>query len=164
MANTRDRLPAQGPAAQQPYIPPAPLLAAVLGVADLTTDHATIAVSTQGLYQLIAFALQHVDVDEIWYKETYVDVAAAIMAGEVASCREHFLRAGYFEGRLPHEPRVEEDWYLSRYPDVAEACGSGTIAGPQDHFVRAGYREGRARIPEHDAEADRWVTLARAVT
>lgn len=104
--------------------------------------------------------LQSVHVDEAWYKETYLDVAEAVMAGDVASCREHFIRAGYFEGRLPSEPPFDEEWYLRRYPDLAEALRQGVLVSPKAHFIESGQREGRAGIPEHEVGAQKWVNLA----
>ena len=82
------------------------------------------------------------------------------MSGEVASCHEHFIRAGYFEGRLPSEPPFNENWYLSRYPDIAQARSSGTVANAKAHFMENGQQEGRAAIPEHAAGSDKWIKLA----
>lgn len=117
--------------------------------------------SSQGLRSIFALILQNITVDEEWYKETYLDVAAAIMSGDVASCREHFIRAGYFEGRQPSNHSFNESWYLSRYPDVAKACENGLVASAEQHFVQSGQQEGRAGIPEHDAASNEWIDLVK---
>jgi len=94
------------------------------------------------LKNLLTFFLELVPVDEEWYKETYPDVAEGIAAGTINSAKEHYVRYGYFEGRLPHAPRVDEEWYLSANPDVAEGITSGGLS-PNEHYQGYGYREGR---------------------
>lgn len=146
------------------YIPPVEIIEKILEITDFSTIQSTITVSTRGLREIISWALGDVAVDEVWYKEIYVDVAAAILAGDIESCRNHYLRAGFFEGRLPFKLSVNERWYLNRFPDVAEACRNGSIASAKDHFEHGGHQEGRAGIPEHDADAEHWITLAREAT
>ncbi len=142
------------------YIPPRDIILKILGIEAMWNDEDSLVVSGKGLREILMAFLRNVYVDEVWYKETYLDIAAAIMSGDVASCREHFICAGYFEGRLPSEPPFNESWYLRRYPDVAEACRAGTIVSARAHFIEAGWREGRAGISEHDVEADKWVNCA----
>jgi len=132
----------------------------VLGLDVIPLDEQVVTVSARGLREVFALVLENINVDEVWYKQTYMDVAAAIMSGEIASCREHFVRAGYFEGRLPSEPPLDEDWYLNRYPDIAEARSNGTIGSAKMHFMHGGQQEGRSGIPEHEAAADKWIKLA----
>lgn len=55
------------------------------------------------LIEVIRLFLSHIPVDETWYCSAYPDVAEAIRAGWVSSAAEHFIAAGYFEGRAPRE-------------------------------------------------------------
>lgn len=141
------------------YLPPANLLYRILGVQTIPGESAAImSIDARGLRWLITTMLENIDVDESWYLENNPDVAAAIMAGEVVSCREHFIRAGYFEGRLPGPPPCDEAWYLSQNTDVAAAVRNGDIPNGKTHFVDTGWREGRAGIPEHQTIANHLLT------
>jgi hypothetical protein len=42
-----------------------------------------------------------IDVDEPWYVSEYQDVRDAVNNGFFPSARDHFLEAGYREGRMP---------------------------------------------------------------
>ena len=84
-----------------------------------------------------------VPIDEAWYRATYPDVDAAIVAGEYRSARQHFVAHGYFEGRRPFEPEIDEAYYTRRYADIAPSVASGAVASALDHFIRHGYDEGR---------------------
>jgi hypothetical protein len=83
------------------------------------------------------------DFDEKWYLSKYPDLATAIPSETFPTAWDHFMTIGYFEGRLPVEPRVDEAWYLKRYPDVAAAIFEGIFEDARQHFERNGYREGR---------------------
>jgi hypothetical protein len=91
----------------------------------------------------IKLILQAIEVDEAWYMQHYPDVASAISEGKFRSAKHHFIENGYFEGRLPYEPRIDETWYLKAYPDVAESVQRGEIPSALTHFIKDGYREGR---------------------
>ncbi len=93
--------------------------------------------------ELLHALLSRVQVDEAWYLAAYPDVAGAVKRGEMNSGREHYLRSGYFENRLPGPIRVDENWYLAEYPDVASAIKSGAFKNGQQHFERNGFKEGR---------------------
>jgi hypothetical protein len=88
-----------------------------------------------------------VDVDEIWYIDTYPDVGEAIRRGTHATASDHFRQLGYYEERLPFCPEVDEEFYLTEYPDVLEACERGDVLNATAHFVASGYREGRRAFP-----------------
>jgi len=47
--------------------------------------------------------LKRVQVDEAWYLDAYPDARASVVVGVVPSAREHFLKTGYFEGRMPDD-------------------------------------------------------------
>jgi len=70
--------------------------------------------------------------DEAWYLEQYPDVAQAGV-----DPIEHYLRAGFSEGRNPG-PRFDTRWYLEAYPDVAQAG-----MNPLLHYIKFGRDEGR---------------------
>ena len=95
------------------------------------------------LIDLLQALLARVDVDENWYLAAYADVAGAVKRGELKSGREHYIRSGYFENRLPGPIRVDEGWYLNEYPDVSGAIKSGAFKNGQQHFERNGFKEGR---------------------
>lgn len=104
------------------------------------------------LMELLQALLVRVKVDEKWYLATYPDVAAAVKKGELTSAREHYIRAGYVENRLPGPIGVDEAWYLKEYPDVSAAIKTGAFKNGQQHFERSGFKEGR--LP-----ADGWSLL-----
>ena len=43
-----------------------------------------------------------VEIDEDWYRMNYPDVDEAIIEATFSSAKDHFLRVGYLEGRLPY--------------------------------------------------------------
>jgi hypothetical protein len=92
---------------------------------------------------LLKAALKSIEVDEDWYMETYQDVKQAWRAKEISSAAEHFVRYGYFEGRLPRNIEVDEDYYLASNPDVAAAVRNNQIPSGRAHFEATGYKEGR---------------------
>jgi hypothetical protein len=81
-------------------------------------------------------------VDEVWYRSQYPDVNGQI-PGQFLSARDHFIRFGYQQGRIPIKPIFDEAWYLTTYPDVVEAVRSGRVKSGYDHFIQNGYAEGR---------------------
>jgi hypothetical protein len=77
-------------------------------------------------------------VDELWYKTTYPDVAAANVSPVV-----HYRFHGWKEGRDPN-PNFSTSWYLGKNSDVAAAD-----INPLVHFLEYGRTEGRLpRSPE----------------
>lgn len=93
--------------------------------------------------ELLRCLLVQVEMDESWYRETYKDVDAAVLAGTLKSARQHYIIAGYFENRFPRPVVVDEAWYLKTYPDVAAAIRSGSFTSATQHFERDGFKEGR---------------------
>ncbi len=93
--------------------------------------------------ELLRILLLQVEVDEAWYCSVNADVNEAVKAGGLPSGREHYIRAGYFENRLPRPIVVNERWYLEEYPDVASAIQYGVFTSATQHFERDGFREGR---------------------
>lgn len=95
------------------------------------------------LVELMRELLSLAVVDEAWYLNRYPDVANAIKAGGFCSGKEHYIRAGYFENRLPRPITVDEKWYLETYPDVAEAVRANLQSSASSHFLNMGFLEGR---------------------
>ncbi len=93
--------------------------------------------------ELIRGFLRYVAVDEVWYRAKYRDVDDAIRAGEVESAHAHYIKAGYFEDRLPRMIPVDEEWYFAAYPDVAKAIRVGATLSATQHFESNGFVEGR---------------------
>ncbi|MGN6470407.1 MAG: hypothetical protein ACTHLC_12580 [Rhizobiaceae bacterium] len=92
--------------------------------------------------------LQAASFDEEWYLERYPDIADAVAAGEIASGREHYIRFGYFEGRLPGLNGFNSELYCRIYPDLEHILlQPGSDGRAKAHFVEHGYREGRF-VPE----------------
>ncbi len=95
------------------------------------------------LHEVLQFLLVQVNVDERWYLSAYGDVADAVRAGELKSAKEHYIKAGFFENRLPRPVTVDEQWYIEEYPDVADAVRAGAFTSARQHFEANGFREGR---------------------
>ena len=93
--------------------------------------------------ELIIPVLMNIEVDETWYLKMNHDVRDAITEGKLASAREHYVNAGYFENRQPRKIMVDQAWYVSVYPDVAAAIRFGNFQSAQLHFETEGFREGR---------------------
>jgi len=99
------------------------------------------------LIALMAQKVAGIRFDEVWYLSKYPDVRDAVKRGTIGSGHEHYLRFGYYEGRMPVTIVVNEKWYLDSYPDVAEAIRRGVYKSAQAHFDAAGFREGRLPYP-----------------
>jgi glycosyltransferase involved in cell wall biosynthesis len=79
--------------------------------------------------------------DNEWYLLSNPDLAAAKV-----SPLEHFIEAGWREGRRPN-PMFDPTWYLQRYPDVAAAG-----MNPLVHYWRYGERENRQPVAYFDTQ------------
>ncbi|TGD97413.1 hypothetical protein [Methylobacterium nonmethylotrophicum] len=100
-------------------------------------------ISKEMLYDLIKCALKNVEFDEDWYLERHQDIKQAIEAGEIKNAKEHFIKYGYFEGKLPYRIPVDDNFYLSENQDVRDGVANGTIKSAAEHFYTAGAQEGR---------------------
>jgi hypothetical protein len=94
--------------------------------------------------------IDKIQLDDQWYLQKYADVRQAIAKKLVKDAKEHFIRFGYFEHRLPYHIQVEEDWYLEQYPDINKAIEERKFKSGQDHFETVGFREGRIPHPNFD--------------
>lgn len=78
-----------------------------------------------------------------WYRAAYPDVVAAVRGGVISSEFNHFVDAGYWEGRMPCFFNIDETWYQKYNPDVSAGVKSGSLASGSSHYNSKGYFEGR---------------------
>lgn len=128
------------------YLPPFAIVKRMIKGTNLR-DKTRVDTSLEDLQAVIRTLLTVVEVDEVFYLERNLDVAKGIQDGLIRSAQDHFVRHGYFEGRMPYQIWVDEAWYLATHADVAKTVASGVYASAQDHFDGAGYPEGRAPFP-----------------
>ncbi len=121
-----------------------PPLRALAPTVKMTTS--SIQMSKNDFTHLVA-TLVETRVDEAWYLKTYPDVAEAIRNRQVKSARAHYISSGYFENRLPEDPKLDEAWYLRTNPDVAKAVAAGERKSALQHYLDGGYAEGRVPHP-----------------
>ena len=74
--------------------------------------------------------------DADYYRENNEDVAEACSSDQ--ELHAHYLKNGWFEGRLPFNVVVDEAFYLNIYPDIHDSD-----LDSQEHFLASGYAEGR---------------------
>ncbi len=91
--------------------------------------------------------IEHIYFDENWYLARYPDVANVVAADATLSARDHFVRFGYFENRMPYPIKIDETWYRANYQDVERAILERRYPSAQAHFDRVGYSEGRLPYP-----------------
>lgn len=94
--------------------------------------------------------IDKIALDEQWYLKKYPDVKMAIAKKLVKSAKDHFVRFGYFEHRLPYYIQVREDWYLEQYPDIKAGIDQREFKSGQEHFEASGFREGRIPHPHFE--------------
>ena len=100
--------------------------------------------------------------DEEDYLSRYPDVRQSVEVGRVKSGLEHFVRAGFFEGRLANYVPPDEHWYREQNVDVLEATEGGRSKNAEEHYIANGAGEGRAPTPEMERVVKEWVTLIAA--
>lgn len=106
--------------------------------------HKTLTLDRDGLVTILAEMSGAAPFDERWYLEQYPDVADAVERGAISSAREHYVRFGYFEGRLPGLNGFDAEVYCGIYSDLEHILLEPEIDGKaRAHFVEHGYREGR---------------------
>ena len=108
-----------------------------------SADIGYFAVENHLFFEFVSLFLRDVEVDETWYIDKYPDVRDALEARQVRDPRDHFIRFGYFEHRMPYFIEVDGPWYEKTYEDVADAISKGVFSSAQHHFELVGYREGR---------------------
>ncbi len=107
---------------------------------------------------LLTVAVQHGEFNEAGYLAENPDVANARRSNKVASGKEHYLSAGFFEGRRGALPTVDEAWYCKTNPDIAAAIRSGRLRSAKEHFDMIGAEEFRPPNPTVEKEYLEWKT------
>jgi hypothetical protein len=116
--------------------------------------HRTLTCDRDGLMEILTEMLKAAPFDEQWYLNQYPDVAQAVESGEIASAREHYIRFGYFEGRLPGLNGFDFQAYCALYPDLEDILVEPESDGKaKAHFIEYGYREGRLAPDRAKAKA-----------
>ena len=108
-----------------------------------STSEVYLAVDREFFFKCFGEIIANISIDEVWYLKKYRDVAEAIEQGIVAGPKNHYVRFGYYEHRLPYRIEVDDSWYLAEYPDVKAAVEKRQFASGQAHFDAIGFREGR---------------------
>ncbi|MBV9734809.1 MAG: hypothetical protein JO209_02785 [Acidisphaera sp.] len=139
------------------YLPPIAVILKGLGLAALPAHAETVSVDGAFLRFLIGEILRATPFDRRFYALQYPDVEAARLAGDVPSLHEHFLRQGYFEGRLPHAFPFDARWYHDHYRDLAQVYPPDDIEELRHHFYTKGWQEGRVGISALETAAGRWL-------
>ncbi|PHR81061.1 MAG: hypothetical protein COA64_03130 [Henriciella sp.] len=106
-----------------------------------------VSMSREGFKSLIEALLRNVEFDEDWYLESYPDVRQGLEKGVIESLHRHYLRLGYYEGRLPGLKSLDLEKYEELNPDILRGAGEMDEAQKKEmlknHFVEYGYKEGR---------------------
>jgi phytanoyl-CoA hydroxylase len=89
--------------------------------------------------------MNHPPFDEIWYLETYPDVAEAVRKQLLPSGLVHYERLGRAQGRLPCP--FDENFYSSRYPLVRGELARAATASAYDHYRARGLARGYLPAP-----------------
>ena len=63
-----------------------------------------------------------------------------MLDGKVTSALDHFVRIGYQEGRLPHDPGIYAKWYVPRYMPSVDPS-SADMEEMLNHFLKRGYHQ-----------------------
>ena len=116
------------------------------------------------LKELLAEWLRDVEVDEDFYRATYLDVHEKINGNEISSARAHYISDGYFEDRWPRPILVDEGWYIDQYADVKAAVDAGTFMSGTQHFKLAGFKEGRLPHEGWNLARDKVVSGLRRIS
>src|SRR5882724_6263382 len=104
------------------FVPPYDVLLRALGTTrESLTSQSKVLIPVPFLKFLLRFAIEECDINEKEYLAANPDVAEAVRKGLLASGRQHFLSAGYFETRRGATPEVDETWYRKMNPDVTAA-------------------------------------------
>jgi hypothetical protein len=144
------------------YTPPLSLILQGLGITEIDMQRPHVSVSAQFLRFMICEYARSLPFDADQYAQANPDVEAARLAGDVSTLHEHFVTQGYFERRQPHELPFDAFYYATHYEDLARAFDPNDVTALRRHYNSHGWQEGRVGVSWQRADADRWVTAARA--
>lgn len=94
--------------------------------------------------------------EQDFYLMTYPDVYDLYRDGRIEDLHQHFIKIGFYEGRLPADPHVDEVFYRTEYPDIEIAATSGDLPLIAQHYVEFGAEEGRCPNAKIKARMRRW--------
>ena len=140
----------------KPYFPPVALLCQALGITTdeiYTSDKVTVNVAA--LRKLVEVALGNVSIDTSVYAAQNPDIESSL-GYDTIKLNEHFIKAGYFEGRAFPWARFDTAFYLKAYADIAAAYHSKTLGDPFKHFQDRGVYEARLPNSTCQNEVDSW--------
>lgn len=137
------------------YVPPAELLKKILAKGE--NGH-LVTIPTEAFLLLLSAAFEGT-FDARWYRMVYPDVGKAVDKGELLSELDHFVRSGFWEGRMPCSFPVDEGWYKKHNADVCAAIEAGAVASAHMHFNKSGYFEGRAADEASSHIAASWSSV-----
>jgi hypothetical protein len=106
-------------------------------------NNAYFAIEKHFLYACMSSYVDTIHFDEGWYLETYPDIKDAVDKGLFERAKDHYVRFGYFEHRIPYLIEVDDSWYQSTYRDIRQAITERRFESSQAHFIKLGYAEGR---------------------
>ena len=129
----------------------------LLGITAADLANGTVTVQTKGLGLILREIARQQPFDPDFYAETYPDIEAARLAGLIGDLQDHFVKAGFAEGRLPSEPPFDPVWYAQYYPDLSDTFPAHDVAGLRNHFLSTGLAEGRAGTAASLAAGRHWL-------
>ena len=139
------------------YIPPLKAIAANLNLEPAALNgQGPVVVPAPFIKFLLQLVIANGHFNEDGYLKSNPDVASAAARGQLGDPRVHYIRYGFFEGRLGATPEVDEQWYRRAYADVASAVSSGAIASASAHFSSIGCVEGRSPSSAYEADSSEW--------
>lgn len=153
-------MPAYNPLNKSTFLPHIELLLQSLRISrDRLNSRSKVAIDTRLLRTMLQCLARQLPFDAKFYLANNPDIAAAHTAGTISDLREHFLEAGFFEGRFGAEPPVDELFYAASYQDIGTAIRRGDIVSGADHYMRSGAAEGRVPSEGMQSEVERWAAV-----
>jgi hypothetical protein len=147
------------------YLPHIDLLLQSLRInRERLNSRSKIAMDARLLRNLLQMLAAHLPFSEEFYAQTYPDLAEAHVAGKIPDLHQHFISAGYLEGRFGAPPPVDEPFYAALYRDVALAIERGDLVSGSEHYVRSGAAEGRVPNAGLKTIIDHWNSILRDET
>lgn len=131
---------------------------------DRLSSKSKIAIDARVLRLMLQTIAATLPFSEEFYMEQYPDIAEAYAAGKIPNLHQHFLDAGYLEGRIGSLPAVDEGYYLNAYKDVGKAVAGGDVVNGAEHYMRAGAAEGRVPNAATRQAIDNWMAVLRDET
>lgn len=144
------------------YVPHIDLMLQALRInRERLNSRSKIAIDTKLLRGLLQAVAASMPFSDDFYLASYPDIAEAHSVGKVPDLRQHFIEAGFFEGRFGAPPPVDEAFYTSTYRDVGQAVLRGDIKSGTEHYLRTGAAEGRLPSESLRGAVDGWMSLLR---